>query len=66
MKIVSRESMLRIGTLVTTSITMSTPMLVNDWKDPHRTLLTIIAPEKPIDQTEADEIFRFVTEKAAR
>ena len=46
--------------------TMSTPMLVNDWKDPHRTLLTIIAPEKPIDQTEADEIFRFVTEKGGK
>ena len=24
--------------------TMSTPMLVNDWKDPHRTILLIIAP----------------------
>ena len=46
--------------------TMSTPMLVNDWKDPHRTLLTIVAPEKPIDQTEADEIFRILTEKGCR
>ena len=31
--------------------TMSTPMLVNDWKDPHRTMLLIIAPEKPIETT---------------
>ena len=29
--------------------TMSTPMLVNDWKDPHRTMLLVVAPEKPID-----------------
>ena len=29
--------------------TMSTPMLVNDWKEPHRTLLVIAAPEKPFD-----------------
>ena len=43
--------------------TMSTPMLVNDWKDPHRTMLLIIAPEKPIDETEADAIYDFVTEK---
>ena len=43
--------------------TMSTPMLVNDWKDPHRTMLLIIAPEKPIDETEAEEIYKFVTEK---
>ena len=46
--------------------TMSTPMLVNDWKDPHRTLLAVIAPEKPIDETEADEIYRFVTEKGGK
>jgi len=46
--------------------TMSTPMLVNDWKDPHRTLLAIIGPEKPIDDTEADEIFKFVTEKGGK
>jgi len=46
--------------------TMSTPMLVNDWKDPHRTLLAIIGPEKPIDDTEADEIYRFVTEKGGK
>ena len=46
--------------------TMSTPMLVNDWKDPHRTLLAIMGPEKPIDETEADEIYRFVTEKGGK
>ena len=46
--------------------TMSTPMLVNDWKDPHRTLLAIIGPEKPIDDTEAEEIYRFVTEKGGK
>jgi hypothetical protein len=41
--------------------TMSTPMLVNDWKDPHRTLLVIIAPEKPLDETESQAIYDFVT-----
>ncbi|MBI88066.1 MAG: hypothetical protein CMB67_03445, partial [Euryarchaeota archaeon] len=46
--------------------TMSTPMLVNDWKDPHRSLLAIIGPEKPIDETEADEVFKFVTEKGGK
>ena len=46
--------------------TMSTPMLVNDWKDPHRTILLIIAPEKPIDETEADAIYDFVTEKGGK
>jgi len=46
--------------------TMSTPMLVNDWKDPHRTLLAIIGPEKPIDDTEADEIYKFVTERGGK
>lgn len=46
--------------------TMSTPMLVNDWKDPHRTLLVIADPEKPIDETEADSIFRFVTERGGK
>jgi hypothetical protein len=46
--------------------TMSTPMLVNDWKDPHRTLLVIIAPEKPIDETEADAIYDFVTNKGGK
>ncbi len=46
--------------------TMSTPMLVNDWKDPHRTLLAVIGPEKPIDDTEAQEIYKFVTEKGGK
>ena len=46
--------------------TMSTPMLVNDWKDPHRTMLLIIAPEKPIDETEADAIYDFVTNKGGK
>jgi len=46
--------------------TMSTPMLVNDWKDPHRTALMIIAPEKPIAETEADAIYDFVTQKGGK
>ena len=46
--------------------TMSTPMLVNDWKDPHRTALMIIGPEKPIAETEADAIYDFVTEKGGK
>jgi len=46
--------------------TMSTPMLVNDWKDPHRTMLAIIGPEKPIDETEAQEVYKFVTEKGGK
>ncbi|MEK9730535.1 MAG: hypothetical protein VW230_02110 [Candidatus Poseidoniales archaeon] len=46
--------------------TMSTPMLVNDWKDPHRTLLIIAAPEKPFDAAEAAAIHSFVTEKGGK
>jgi hypothetical protein len=46
--------------------TMSTPMLVNDWQNPHRTMLTIIAPEKPIDETEANKIYEFVTERGGK
>lgn len=46
--------------------TMSTPMLVNDWKDPHRTALMIIGPEKPIAETEAQAIYDFVTEKGGK
>lgn len=46
--------------------TMSTPMLVNDWKDPHRTMLVVVAPEKPIDETEASKIHEFVTEKGGK
>ena len=46
--------------------TMSTPMLVNDWRDPHRTALMIIGPEKPIAETEADAIYDFVTKNGVR
>ncbi len=46
--------------------TMSTPMLVNDWREPHRTMLIIAAPEKPFDNAEADAIYRFVTEKGGK
>lgn len=46
--------------------TMSTPMLVNDWQDPHRTLLVIAAPEKPFDAAEAAAIHNFVTERAGK
>jgi hypothetical protein len=42
--------------------TMSTPMLVNDWEEPHRTMLVIAGAEKPIDETEATAIHEFVTE----
>ena len=46
--------------------TMSTPMLVNDWRDPHRTLLVIAAPEKPFDSAEAGAIYDFVTQKGGK
>ena len=46
--------------------TMSTPMLVNDWQDPHRTMLIIAAPEKPFDAAEAQAIHDFVTEKGGK
>ena len=36
--------------------TLSTPMLVNDWEEPHRTMLVIAGTEKPIDETEATAI----------
>ena len=49
------------GVGYTVANTMSTPMLVNDWRDPHRTLLVIAAPEKPFDSAEASAIFDFVT-----
>ena len=42
--------------------TLSTPMLVNDWEEPHRTMLVIAGTEKPIDETEANAIHEFVTE----
>ena len=43
--------------------TMSTPMLVNDWREPHRTMLVIAAPEKPFDNAEAEALHEFVTER---
>ena len=46
--------------------TMSTPMLVNDWREPHRTMLIIAAPEKPFDNSEAEAIHDFVTEKGGK
>ena len=46
--------------------TMSTPMLVNDWREPHRTMLIIAAPEKPFDSAEADPLYDFVTEKGGK
>ena len=46
--------------------TMSTPMLVNDWKEPHRTLLIIAAPEKPFDAAEAAALHDFVTKKGGK
>ena len=46
--------------------TMSTPMLVNDWQAPHRTMLIITAPEKPFDAAEASAIYDFVTEKGGK
>ena len=46
--------------------TMSTPMLVNDWREPHRTMLIIAAPEKPFDNAEADAIYDFVTENGGK
>ena len=45
---------------------MTTPMVVNDWKEPHRTLLLIVAPEKPITLTEAAAIYDFVTNKGGK
>ncbi len=50
----------------TVANTMSTPMLVNDWQNPHRTLLVIAAPEKPFDAAEAAAIHNFVTERAGK
>ena len=46
--------------------TMSTPMLVNDWREPHRTMLIIAAPEKPFDNAEADALHEFVTERGGK
>ena len=46
--------------------TMSTPMLVNDWREPHRTMLVIAAPEKPFDNAEAEALYEFVTERGGK
>ena len=46
--------------------TMSTPMLVNDWEDPHRTMLIIAGAEKPFDSAEAAAIYDFVTNKGGK
>ena len=46
--------------------TMSTPMLVNDWQEPHRTLLVIAAPEKPFDAAESAAIYDFVTKRGGK
>ena len=50
----------------TVANTMSTPMLVNDWQNPHRTLLVIAAPEKPFDAAEAAAIHDFVRSELVR
>ncbi len=60
------ESLGETGEGYSIANTMSTPMLVNDWQNPHRTLLAIIAPEKPIDETEANKIYEFVTERGGK
>ena len=60
------ESLGETGEGYTIANTMSTPMLVNDWQNPHRTLLAVIAPEKPIDETEASKIYEFVTERGGK
>ncbi|MEC9173771.1 MAG: hypothetical protein VX804_01735, partial [Candidatus Thermoplasmatota archaeon] len=46
--------------------TISTPMLVNDWKKPHLTMLLVVGPEKPIDETEAQAIYDFVTKEGGK
>ena len=61
-----RDSLGDDGVGYTVANTMSTPMLVNDWRDPHRTLLVIAAPEKPFDSAEASAIFDFVTKKGGK
>ena len=60
------DSLGETGEGYTIANTMSTPMLVNDWQNPHRTLLAVIAPEKPIDETEATKIYEFVTERGGK
>ncbi len=61
-----RDNLGEDGVGYTVANTMSTPMLVNDWKDPHRTLLVIAAPEKPFDAAEASAIYDFVTKKGGK
>ena len=61
-----RDSLGDDGVGYTVANTMSTPMLVNDWRDPHRTLLIIAAPEKPFDAAEASAIYDFVTKKGGK
>ena len=56
---IMREDIAEDGYVVAN--TMSTPMLVNDWREPHRTLMVITAPEKPFDAAEAEAIHDFVT-----
>ena len=46
--------------------TMSTPMLVNDWNDPHRSMLIIAGPVKPFDAAEASALHDFVTKKGGK
>lgn len=62
----SRTTFGEDGMGYTIANTMSTPMLVNDWKDPHRTLLIIVAPEKPFDAAEASALHDFVTKKGGK
>ena len=61
-----RDTLGKDGVGYFTANTMATPMVVNDWKDPHRTLLVIAAPEKPFDAAEASAIFDFVTQKGGK
>ena len=61
---IMREDIAEDGYVVAN--TMSTPMLVNDWREPHRTLMVITAPEKPFDAAEAEAIHDFVTEKGGK
>ena len=61
-----RESLGEDGLDYEIANTIATPMLVNDWREPHRTMLVIAAPEKPFDNAEADALYEFVTEKGGK
>ena len=61
-----RDSLGEEGADYRVANTMSTPMLVNDWEDPHRTMLIIAGPEKPFDAAEAAAIYDFVTRKGGK